>query len=95
MIGGFASGLLGSHKMRCARNQAALRDARVGSGSSQSEIGQPYSLDAVLEQNVGWLYVAMNQPLGVCSRQTGRRLHADPQNFLEPERPVVIDPILK
>ena len=50
-----------------------LRQAGVVGGAGQAEVGDLDALDAVLQQDVGRLDVAMDQPLRVGGRQALRR----------------------
>ena len=81
-----AAGLLGGHVLRRAGHDAALRQAGVVGGAGQAEVGELDPLDAVLQQDVGRLDVAVDQPLRVRRRQPGGRLHADPQDLAGAER---------
>jgi hypothetical protein len=54
--------------------------ARIIHGAGQAEIGDLDSLDAVLQQDVGRLDVAMNQTLLVCRGQSARDLLGDTQS---------------
>ena len=76
-------------------HDAALRHAGVRRRPRQSEIGQPDSLDVIFEQDVGRLDVAVDQPLRVGRRQTGRGLHADSQDLGDRQRPVPVEPVLQ
>ena len=87
MVGRLAARLLGRHVVRRAGHHAALGHAGVGRRAGQAEVGQPHPLDAVLQQDVRRLDVAVDQPLGVGGRQPGRRLHADPQDLRQRQRP--------
>ena len=51
--------------------------------------------DAVLQQDVGRLDVAVDQPLGVGRRQAGGRLHADAQDLRQLQRPAAVEPLLQ
>ncbi len=61
----------------------------------QAEVGDLDPLDAVLQQDVRRLDVAMDQALGVRRGQPERRLHADPKDFLGAQRAVAVDPVLE
>ncbi len=62
---------------------AGLRQAGVGGGPGQAEVGDLDPLDAVFQQDVGRLDVAVDQPLGVGGGQAGGRLHADAQDLVQ------------
>ena len=81
--------------MRRAGDDAALGQAGVGGGAGQAEVGELDPLDAVLQQDVGRLDVAVDQALGVRGGQAGGRLHADPQDLRQRERPVAVEPVLE
>ena len=63
--------------------RSGLRNSNVVDAAGQAEIGDFDPFDAVLEQNVGRLDVAMDQSLRVRRSQTGRNLQADAQNLCE------------
>ena len=71
----------GRHVLRRAGDDAALRQAGVVDRPGQAEVGDLDALDAVLQQDVGRLDVAVDQPLGVGRRQAGGRLHADAEDL--------------
>ena len=77
----FALGLLRRHIHRRARHDARLRQAGVVSGPRQTEVGDLDSLDAVFQQDVGRLDVAMNEALPLRRRQPLSDLHTDAQNL--------------
>ena len=79
--------------MYCGRagDDAGLRQAAVVRGAGQAEVGQLHPLDAVGEQDVGRLHVAVNEPLCVGGGQAGGRLHSDAQNLDQREWPIVIE----
>ena len=85
MVDRLAAGLLGRHVLRRAGHDAALRQAGVVDGAGQTEIGELDPLDAVLQQDVRRLDVAMHQALGVGRGQALRGLDADAQDL--PSRP--------
>ena len=60
---------------------ADLRQAGVVGGAGQAEVGDLDPLDAVLQQDVGRLDVAVDQALGVGRGQAGGDLHADAEDF--------------
>lgn len=61
----------------------------------QPEVGQLDPLDAVLQQDVRRLDVAMNQPLFVGGRESCGDLIADPQNLRQAGRPLAIELLLQ
>ena len=87
MVGRLAAGLLGGHVVRRAGHDAALGQAGVVGGAGQAEVGELDPLDAVLQQDVGRLDVAVDQALGVGGGQAGGGLHADPQDLLQASGP--------
>src|SRR5262249_42850521 len=72
-------------------NEAALRQANVVGGTGQAEVRQPYALHAVLQQDVGRLDIAVDQPVLVSCRQTAGDLHADTQNLFDLQRPTLAE----
>ena len=95
MVDRLAPGLLGGHVLRRAGDDAALRQAGVVDRAGQAEVGDLDPLDAVLQQDVGRLDVAVDQPLGVGRGQPGGRLHADPQDRREVQRRGAVEPVLE
>ena len=77
VIDGLAAGLLGSHEQGSAGNDPAQGQAGVVHGACQAEVGDLHPLDAILQQDVRGLDVAVDKPLGVCGRQARGGLHAD------------------
>ena len=61
--------------------------AGVVDRAGQAEIGDRDPLDAVLQQDVGRLDVAMHEPLRVGRGQPGGDLHADAQHLRHRQRP--------
>ena len=90
-----AARLLGRHVLRRPGHHAALRLAGVVDGAGQPEVGDLDPLDAVLQQDVRRLDVAMDQALGMRGGQSQRRLHADAQDLLDAQRAVAVDPLLE
>ena len=66
--------------------------ATVVHGPGQAEVGDLDPLDAVFEQDVGRLDVAVDQPLSVGGRQPRGRLHADPQDLLQLQPAFAVEP---
>ena len=81
-----APGLLGRHEQGRAGDDAALGQAGVVHRAGQAEVGDLHALDAVLQQDVRRLDVAMDQPLRVGRGQARCGLHADPQDRVQVER---------
>jgi hypothetical protein len=63
--------------------------------AGEAEVGDLDALDAVLQQDVARLDVAVDQPLGVRRRQAVGRLHPDAQDFLQLQRPVAVELLLE
>ena len=72
-----------------------LRQAGVVDGAGQAEVGDLDALDAVLQQDVGRLDVAMDQPLLVRGRQPLGDLQADAQDLLQLQRPGPVELLLQ
>jgi hypothetical protein len=53
----------------------------LGSRNRNAEIADPYE-SRVVDEDVGWLQVAVQHTLGVCGRQTGTQLEPDFDNLL-------------
>ena len=64
---------------------------RVVDRAGQAEVGDLDPLDAVLQQDVRRLDVAMDQPLRVGGRQPRGRLHADAEDLVELQRPLRVE----
>src|SRR6266851_4940705 len=60
-------------------------------GAGQAEVGDLDPLDVVLQENVGRLDVAVDQPPGVRRRQPGGDLHADAHDLAQLQRALVFD----
>ena len=69
--------------------------AGVIDGAGQAEVGDLDALDAIFQQDVRRLDVAMHQPLLVGGGQPFGDLHADAQDFLQGERPLLVDLVLQ
>ena len=95
LIDRLAAGLLRRHVLRRAGDDAGLRQAGVVGRAGEAEIGQLHPLDAVGQQDVGRLHVAVNQPLGMGGGQPGGGLHADAEDFGQGHRSVVVQPRCK
>ena len=95
LIDRLAAGLLRGHVLRRAGDDAGLRQAGVVRRPRQAEVGDLDPLDAVFQQDVGRLDVAVDQPLGVRGGQAGGRLHADAEDLLQLQRPVAVEPLLE
>ncbi len=61
----FAASLLGGHVLRRAGDDAAVGDGGVIDRPGEAEVSDGDALDAIFQQNVGRLDVAMHQPLCV------------------------------
>ena len=86
MVDVLAPGLLGGHVLRGAGDRPVRVSAGVVDGPGQAEVGELDPLDAVLQQDVRRLDVAVDQPLRVGGRQPARDLCADPQDLLHLQR---------
>ena len=95
VVGRLALRLLGRHVLRRSRHHAALRLAGIVDGPSQPKVGDLDPFDAVLQQDIRRLDVAMDQSLGMRRGQPQRGLHADAKDFLVAQRAIVVDSILK
>ena len=94
-IDGLTAGLLWGHVLRRPRKGTALRQAGVVCHTCQAEVGDLHPLDAIFQQDVCRLDVAVDEPLGMRGGQTRCRLHADAQDLGELQRPSAIEPILE
>ena len=94
-VDGLAPGLLRRHVVRRPGGHAALADARVVGRAGETEVGDLDSLDAVLEEDIRRLDIAVHEPLRVCRRQARGHLHANPEHFAGGQRAVALDPCLK
>ncbi len=74
---------------------AGVRQAGIVAGSGQAEVGQQCTFDALFQQDVRRLHVAMDQPLSMSGSEPGRCLHGDTQNFTQLQRSFPIDPLLQ
>ncbi len=83
------------HVVRRPGSHAALADARVVGRAGETEVGDLDSLDAVLEEDIRRLDIAVHEPLRVCRRQARGHLHANPERFVRGQRAVALDPLLK
>ena len=90
----FAARLLRRHINRCSRNHAHRRQrvfhggiarSRIARRLGQSEI-EDLGLTALPNKNIGRLDVAMNDPLGVRSRQSIGHLDANVEEFVDFDR---------
>jgi hypothetical protein len=95
VVGRLPPRLLRRHVLRRAGDDPALRQAGVVHRPRQAEVGEHDPLDAVLQQDVGRLDVAVDDPLGVGGGQAQRRLPADPQHGRDVQRPVPVDALLQ
>ena len=91
----FAANLFGRHVVRRAGMKAAASQTGVVVGSGQTKIGQQRSIDAFIQQDIRWLYVAMDQSLSMRGSESFGGLHADAENFANVERSVAIDSLLQ
>ena len=78
---GVAAGLLGRHVVRRAGQVAGVREAGVVGRAGQAKVGEQRPLDALLQQDVRRLHVAVDEALGVGGGQAGGGLLADAQDF--------------
>jgi hypothetical protein len=90
-----ALGLLRGHVQRRAGDEAGLRQLHVLRRPGQAEVGQLDVAGALLQQDVGRLDVAVDQPLGVGGGQPGGRLRADAQDLLQLRRRPAVEPVLQ
>src|SRR5262245_36602747 len=90
-----AEGLFGRHILRCAGHFPFACDSGVAGYPGKSEVGDFDALDAVFEQNVAGLYVAMYQALLVGSNQPFGHLHPDPQDRWQLKRTALLELLLK
>ena len=74
---------------------AGLRHLHVVGGAGQAEVGDLDALDAVFEQDVGRLDVAMDQALLVSGGQAGGDLAADAEDLLQLQRAFAVDFVLE
>ncbi len=95
VIDRLAARLLGGHVLRRAGDGTALGQAGVIDGAGQAEVGDLDTLDAVFEQDVGRLDVAVDQPLGVGRGQPGGRLETDAQDLLDLQRAALVETLLE
>src|SRR5262249_42102993 len=71
------------------------RQAGVVHCPGQAEVGDPDALDAVLQQDVSRLDVAVHQALGVGGGQAGGDLPADAQHLPQRHRPTAVELLLE
>ena len=90
-----ALGLLGRHVFRRAGRGAGLRQTGVIYGSGQAEIGDLHAFNAVVQQDIGRLDIAMHEALGMSGRQTLGCLNADAKNFFHVLRTATPQTILQ
>ncbi len=95
MVDGLAAGLLGRHVLRRAGDDAGLGQTRVVGGAGEAEVDELDALDAVLQQDVRRLDVAVDQPDRVRRLEPPGRLHADPDDLLDGQRAGPVDPVLE
>ncbi len=95
MIDRVALGLFRGHVLRSACHNVRVRNAHVVDGPSQTEIGDLYSLDAVLQQDIGRFDITVNQSLGMCGSQPGGGLRTDTENLLQLQWSVTADTLLE
>ena len=88
-------GLLRRHVVGRAGKQAGDGEAGVVGGSRQAEVGDPDAFDAVFEENVRRLHVAVDEPLGMRGREAPRRLQADAEDLAETHRARIADALLE
>ena len=88
-------GLLRRHVVGRAGEQAGDGEAGVVGGSRQAEVGDPHALDAIFEENVRRLHVAVDEPLGMRCSEAPRRLQADAEDLAEVHRARIADALLE
>jgi hypothetical protein len=91
MINGLATRLLGRHVAWSSRNDSGMCQTRIVHSPSQPEIGDQQSFNAILEQYIGGLNIAMNDALLMSCRQTQCGLDAYSQYSLDAKRPFAVD----
>ncbi len=91
MVDASSLGLLGRHVVGSAGDRAGSREAGVVDRTRQGEIGEKHPLQAVFQQDVGGLDVAMRQSLGVGGGQARGDLDPDPQDVADFQRAVLLD----
>ncbi len=91
----FAARLLGGHVLRRAGDDAVLRQLHVVGHPRQAEVGDLDAGQAVLQQQVGRLDVAVDQTLGMRGRQSRRGLQADADDLHRLQRPGAVEPGLE
>ena len=72
-----------------------MSQARIVRRASQSKVGDAEPLDAVFQQDVRRLDVAMHQPLSMCRREASGDLHSDSQDLGKGERAALVAPLLQ
>ncbi len=88
-------GLFRRHVHRRARHHPGLGQAGVIAGPRQAKVGDLDALDPVLQKDIGWLDVAVDQPLPVRRRQPLRDLHTDAQDLLQRQLPGAVELLLQ
>src|SRR5439155_19440416 len=79
------------HTVGRAGQVGGVRQAGVVGRAGQAKIGEQSPLDSLLQHNVRWLYVAVDEPLRVSGSEAGSRLMGDSQNLAKGERALAID----
>ena len=93
-VDGLAARLFRRHVLRRSGDHTALGEAGVVDGASQPEVGELDALDAVFEQDVGRLDIAVDDSLSVCRSQRAGGLHADAEDLADLERTGGVELIL-
>ena len=88
-------GLLRRHVMRRAGEQAGDSEAGVIGGAGEAEVGDPHALDAIFEEDVCRLHVAVDEPLRMGRGQAPRRLQADAEDLAEVHRARIANALLE
>jgi hypothetical protein len=89
-----AFGLLGRHELRRASHLAGTGDRHVVHCPGQPEIGDLDPFDAILQQDVARLDIAVYDSVFVGGGQPGGDLPADAENLLEAKLPLAVDLLL-
>jgi hypothetical protein len=90
-----AAGLLGRHVQRGPGDVAGPRQAHVVRRPGEAEVRELHAPDAVLQQDVARLDVAVDQPLRVRGRQPLRRLQADAEHLHHLDRAAPLEALVK
>ena len=95
LVDDFTASLLGRHTLWRAQNLAGMSDPAVRYCSCQAEVGDLDSFDAVLQQNIGRLDVAMNQSTLVSRCEPFRDLPGDANDLFHLQRADSLDLVMQ